>query len=365
MGIIGNLKQNAARDAEIHSGKPCPVCGKGTIPGDHFCYNCSSFLDETGTRALTAGEVPEEELERRVSLNNRAMQDFDNDPQVLEIKRNMKLCMVAMVVGIILTFIGSIGLGMLLTIGSVIMGVTLQTKLNGKIPSEHLNSSQFEVMVSKYLTPHVLDEVFDKVEEFEPRGHISYTVIQDSGLVHKSYNRHSGNHRISGIYKGVPLEMSNIYLTNETPGDEDNEPKVSVSFNGVWLSFRLNTRFQKEIRIQRKRFGQIVNRGIKTDHEEFNRRYVVICEDEAAAFEFLTPQVMETILKMDDFAGGKSSIYVKQDGTVWVAIERSKQILRSGDLNESIPKLRERMDDELRTVLMLPSLFLGIHENRI
>lgn len=362
MGQFRVITSNSARQEEIKdTGQNCPECNSPLIPGSTHCYKCGCFLDSSG-RALKPGEVTDDMIENIIMLSAKTAAEYDKDPGTVKSKQIMKQGVIGLGIGVLLTFFGIVLIGVILVVGSVFYMIRMSGKVAKPIPKEIISGGHLEAMVSKYIVPEVLDKVFDKVEEYDPSGHFSFEEADYSGLIYKVYRVRGGDQYVKGIYKGKPVEFSNMEYQDFSE-DEDGKRHYTTVFRGFWLGMDLGIPLGADLRIIRKSFGYRMKNSIKTDHEEFNKRYFVGCNDQAAAFTFLTPQVMEAIIKMDEISGGKTSIFVSKEGYMQVAANNSKSILGSHDLEEPLMRIRERMEEEVRTIMLIPDTLSCIYKD--
>ena len=352
---------NAEKEEIKDTGQNCPECNSPVIPGSGHCYKCGCFFDSSG-RALKPGEVTDDMIEHIIMLSAKTAAEYDKDPGTVKSKQIVKYGIIGLLIGMVLAFFGRRVIGLILMLGSVYFMVHKSDGVAKPIPKEIIYGNHLEDMASKYIIPEVLDKVFDKVEEYDPAGHFSFEDADHSRLVYKDYCVRNGNHYVKGIYKGKQVEFSNIRF-QDCSTDEEGKNYYSTVFDGIWLGIDLGLSLGEELRITKKSFGYSMKNSIKTDHEEFNKRYFVSCKDQAAAFTFLTPQVMEAIIKMDDISGGKTSIFVSKEGRIQVAANNSKSVLRSFDLEEPLMRIRERMEEEVRTILLIPDTLSCIYKD--
>ena len=362
MGQFRVVTSNSARQEEIKdTGQNCPECNSPVVPGSDHCYKCGCFFDPSG-RALKPGEVTDDMIENIIMLSSKTAAEYDKDPGTVKSKQIMKYGVAGLAIGVALSFFGSLVLGLILMLGSVFFMVHMSGKVAKPIPRQIIYGGHLDAMASKYIVPEVLDKVFDKVEEYDPSGHFSFEDADYSHLVYKDYCVRDGNHYVKGIYKGKPVEFSNIRFEDYST-DEEGKRHYKTIFHGIWLGMDLGIPLGEELRITKKSLGYSMKNSIKTEHEKFNKRYFVSCKDQAAAFTFLTPQVMEAIIKMDDISGGQTSIFVSKEGYIQVAANNSKDVLRSLDLEEPLMRIRERMEEEVRTIMLIPDTLSCIYKD--
>ena len=346
-------------DEKQFSGPPCPGCGKPTLPGKQFCYKCNSFMDPAGTRILKPEEVTLSQVEEVIACSQREENNYENDTTNLKAKK-VAVC------GAIGALISPLVMLLNLILGILVLGVCLWAiisyprRASRPWPAECLNPGDFEEVLSKYLAPAILKNAMDQLEVYDPKQYIPYEFVDRTGLITSPYNSYGGSCYARGVYHGIPMEFSNVHLADVTE-DEDGKQHRRGIFCGLWLICDLGTDLSAEVRILKGHSGQ--NR-IETDHEEFNRRFSVFSQDRNAAFRFLTPQVMEAILRADDYSGGHTKIFAMKDGHVCAACDTGNQILTFRDTKEPISQIREKMEEEIQNLLTFADIIGSARVNK-
>ena len=117
-------------------------------------------------------------------------------------------------------------------------------------------------------------------------------------------DRFNSNDYISGIYKNIKFEQSDIHMERKhEEKDEDGNKKTvwETIFRGRLMAFDFNKKFKANIRVSSRHFGanslpwnkKFFN--VKMEDIEFNKHFTVYAESEHDAFYILTPQFMEKL----------------------------------------------------------------------
>jgi len=117
-------------------------------------------------------------------------------------------------------------------------------------------------------------------------------------------DRFSSNDFISGTYKNIKFEQSDIHIEEkhiETDSDGHTHVEWETLFMGRWMIFDFNKKFRANVQIVSYGFdcyslplGKKFSK-IELDDVEFNKMFVVNAEDAHDVFYILTPHFMEKI----------------------------------------------------------------------
>ena len=157
------------------------------------------------------------------------------------------------------------------------------------------DGKQLKLLASDNVTRIVLAEVFE-LAAYDPVGLLPKGEVAGAGLV-ESWNTMSGSDLIKGRYKGADFSFSDIRLTyiNET----NQDAKVIERFEGQWLIVGLSTELPSPLwLIARKGLGKLAKSDVETGNAAFDKAFKVKTQDPQVARYVLTPQFMDSLLRM-------------------------------------------------------------------
>ncbi len=210
-----------------------------------------------------------------------------------------------------------------------IVGGVLLAKGNKKL------THSLKVQIGEYVVHDILAEKV-AITEYAPDQHIGRSFV-DSCSILPNYDRISGSDYISGTYRDVPFRYCDLLLERKTQ-ERDEDGHQSTSYHTVFQGQVLRMEFGKEldgyVRIREKKdksrtaafFGGILKNvknalfteqdgeEIETENAEFNRQFKIKASDGELAFYILTPQFMESVLRLDALADGYTNIVFRGGG---------------------------------------------------
>ncbi len=176
-----------------------------------------------------------------------------------------------------------------------------------------------------------LSQVFERVE-YNPLGRLPDHIMCMDGInLPFDVDRVEGSDHVRAIYKGMELEFSDIKLIDRRSNGK-NTTYVTV-FEGLWLVCDFSKEISGEILLQEDnrsfRFiDKLAHHGkvIDTENEKFNKKYLIVADDEHDAFYVLTPHMMEYIEEMDARGMGVSYMRFTRAGKIYIAINSGKDL---------------------------------------
>ena len=180
------------------------------------------------------------------------------------------------------------------------------------------------------LVRKALSMVFDRVE-YRPFDRLPDHVMRvDRMNLPFDVDRIEGSDYTRVLYKGMELEFSDVKLIDRRSSGKSTT-YVTV-FEGLWLVCDFRKEISGEILLQegnRSGFRFFDKLGyhdqvIETENEAFNKKYLIVAENEHDAFYVLTPHMMEYIEEMDARGGGVSYMRFTPDGKAHIAIHSGK-----------------------------------------
>lgn len=209
----------------------------------------------------------------------------------------------------------------------------------------------------------ILEETFKDLT-FNPDAGISEAEFEANGIF-CDWDIYSSSNFVSGKYKGVSFEYSDIRTENESTtrtshfGSHTNYTPV---FCGRWLVFDYNKSFRSSVKVLEKYFGDsFVYRSSSSEYEKismenqtFNDKFHTLSTSEQDAFYLLTPQVMETLLKLEE-AEKEHIVFFFNGNKLQIGLNNSKEAFSPGTLgifkkiNEE--KTHENMVKDIQIIL--------------
>lgn len=220
------------------------------------------------------------------------------------------------------------------------LGKHLQAKSRGAIGQQ----------VYDNIVPDVVNAVFDDVQ-MDPTPHL--LDAEDTNIPLPDHTYCSGSGYIRGTYQGLTTELCTVRLTDvnevqreETGLWEKNEQEVYV---GQWMLCELDQEFPTWLTIwPRGKLDKLFNsRTIKTENEDFNKRFNLSSDDEQAALRILNSSRMERFMKLAE-TSGKFAVNLNTDGRLYIACHCGHGFFDTGKGREKPDALRQRFAGELK-----------------
>ncbi len=179
---------------------------------------------------------------------------------------------------------------------SILVLVIVKSLINGS-DIKVFNKEFKDVFVLKYLRQRFDDVVY------RPGDGIGERFVESVGMLDTG-DRFSSNDYISGKYKGINFEQSDVHIEerHETTDKDGNKIESwKTIFKGRLMIFDFNKSFKANIQVSsrdfsasrlpwKKRFSKI-----KMEDVEFNKNFSVYSENDHDAFYILTPHFMQKI----------------------------------------------------------------------
>lgn len=190
-----------------------------------------------------------------------------------------------------------------------------------------------KVILKKLLGEHIIKDVLAEkvnIREYLPDGHIKSQFV-DRCKILPGYDRLKGSDYIFGSYKGVAFTYCDLFLEKEYETQDDDGHKYTkyfTVFQGQVFTIALNQDMDGYVRIRERKNPRKTNSifsgfldalaesvGLKdsgnvveTENVAFHNQFEVKTSNDEMAFYILTPQFMESILRLDESAGGYTNI---------------------------------------------------------
>ena len=175
----------------------------------------------------------------------------------------------------------------------------------------------------------------------------------DTNIPVPSHDYCSESGRIRGVYQGLTTELCTVRLTDvsEFQREETNqwERNERVVYAGQWALCRLEWEFPTWLTIwPRERLEKLLNaRTIKTENEDFNKRFNLSSGDAQEALRILNPSRMERLMALAE-TSGRFALNLNTDGKLYIAVHSGHGFFEAGKGRETPEQLRQRFARELK-----------------
>lgn len=249
-----------------------------------------------------------------------------------------------------------IGLGAIVVLIGIIMNGSIPVVIVGVLIAglgEWLKSKSkgaADRQVYNTIVPDVVNAVFDNVQ-MEPAPHLLNA--EDTNIPLPDHTHCSGSGYVRGTYQGLTTELCTVRLTDvkefqreETGLWEKNE---QVVYAGQWMLCELGREFPTWLTIwPRGKLDKLFNsRTIKTENEDFNKKFNLSSDDEQEALRILNPSRMERLMKLAE-TSGKFALNLNTDGRLYIAALCDRGFFDPGKGREKPDALRQRYTRELK-----------------
>ena len=225
--------------------------------------------------------------------------------------------------------------------------------------------------VGEYVGKDIIAEQIE-IQEYKPNGCFDKDFLNSSGVL-PGFSKSYGSDYIKGVYKDKQITYCDIKLEAE---ERDGDYKTVTVFKGFVIMLALGKSLgDKRVRIlEITKGGKVINsvvnayanfwrmlginleeKTVRMESEAFNNRFEVNATDEELAFYILTPHFMESIMRADELAQGRTNICFNGDKAIiaihnnYDAFEIGKNLKNENQLQES----RERMRAHLKKSLLI------------
>ena len=247
--------------------------------------------------------------------------------------------------GVVIAVAGMIlgGNIVLVVIGGVVLGLGQMVQGGSKSRACQLT---FDTVA-----PDIVNAAFDNVQ-MNPTPHLLDAEDTNIPLPSHTYLNCSGY--VRGTYQGLTTELCTVKLTDvsefqreETGLWEKNEREV---YTGQWMLCELGREFPAWLTFwPRSKLDKLLNsRTVKTENEEFDKRFNLSCGDPQAALRILNPGRLERIMKLADVSSGKFAVNLNIDGKLYIAAHSGRGFFDTGKGRETPEALRRRFSGELK-----------------
>lgn len=171
-----------------------------------------------------------------------------------------------------------------------------------------VNSGDRAKFNSEFKNIFVLSALKDTFDDlvYNPDKGFDEEKIKSIGMI-DTCDRYSSNDYVSGVYKGIKIEQSDVHIEEEEEKEDKDGHKTitwETVFKGRWMIYDFNKNFKANMLIVGSNFyTRIIQRGknlskVKMEDVEFNNMFKVFTDIEHDAFYILTPHFMEKIKRL-------------------------------------------------------------------
>lgn len=249
------------------------------------------------------------------------------------------------IVGVILVVAG-----LLTTLVSVAIFGVILCLVGALVWNSHEKSMKQQI--GDQLIRGILENCLEEVD-YQPTGHISRSTM-DAAVLPVDFHTVEGSNDVKAVYKGMHMEMSGVTLIQENDYYNDDagmwETVKSEVFKGQWLVCDFGHELSTELRVVARTGIKRLFSGsvVKTDNEEFNKRFIIQPEEEQKVRDILTPHVVDCIVAMSARYGGKLYLSFLKKGQLHIAIQTEQPFFTLGRGKIDVEELRQRYQSELR-----------------
>lgn len=236
-------------------------------------------------------------------------------------------------------------------IGVCIAAVILMVVTNAGL------GKKYREMYKGTLVDRVAREYFSEYRYLPDKG-FERSYLKSLGIMQFGSD-YTSEDTLQGVYNGVEFTRSDVYIADTTTDSEGNS-STTVYFRGQWLEIKPNKMFNTDLQIIQKGFGFTNRRKsiftrkqdrrhvLETEDVAFNKSFQCMCQNDAEAFYLLTPQLMQSILKLSEVLPYKMMVaYV--DNTLHVLVDTHRDSMepsspKNGNFDRQIADLRQDME---------------------
>lgn len=178
---------------------------------------------------------------------------------------------------------------------SIVILVMIKNVINGK------DIKLFYEEFKNIFVLKSLQQFFENLD-YKSESGFSEEYVEKVGMLDTG-DRFESNDYISGTYKNIKFEQSDIHIEERHVEDIDGNKVVEweTIFMGRLMVFDFNKNFKANVQVSRRNFGANTLPWkkkfslVKMEDMEFNKYFTVYAENEHEAFYILTPHFMEKI----------------------------------------------------------------------
>lgn len=227
--------------------------------------------------------------------------------------------------------------------------------------------AKIKELTGQYIVKGVLSEKIDIVE-YAPTHYINEEFVRRCSIL-PNFNKIHGSDYISGNYRGRKFVYCDLLLqwkTKERDSKGRRRTRTTTLFRGNLMKMELGKDIGGFVQIKERKnprksngffeniFGASVSHNsIETENVAFNNQFKIKTSDDHLAFYILTPQFMESVMRLDELADGYTNIEFR-DTSVVVALDNGRdsfEIKKTLGSQRRLKKYRQRFREELEVIL--------------
>lgn len=209
---------------------------------------------------------------------------------------------VLLAMGFVLFIVPGVNIiGFIMFIGGIVMTIAVNAQKN-----------KYSAFYKDGFVKNILAEKFTELV-FEPEHGISEEQLDETEMIRLG-NRFESNDYISGRYRGLNFEQSDVCIQNVTHNGKHTY--TTTYFEGRWMIFDFNKKFTCDLQVREKSFSYAKKSGgwfsekprmkeIELENAAFSDDFEVYAADEHEAFYILTPHMMERIIELSRSISGE------------------------------------------------------------
>lgn len=227
--------------------------------------------------------------------------------------------------------------------------------------------AKIKELTGQYIVKGVLAEKIDIVE-YAPTYYINEEFVRRCSIL-PNFNKIHGSDYISGNYRGRKFVYCDLLLqweTKERDSKGRRRTRTTTLFRGNLMKMELGKDIGGFVQIKERKnprksngffeniFGVAASHNsIETENVAFNNQFKIKTSDDHLAFYILTPQFMESVMRLDELADGYTNIEFR-DTSVVVALDNGRdsfEIKKTLGSQRRLKKYRQRFREELEVIL--------------
>ena len=214
-----------------------------------------------------------------------------------------------------------------------------------------------QAIAEKVLSAHLSHPGFDQSGGFQRE------LIDSLKLGLPGYDRVSCRDMISGGYRDREISACDMTLSERRT--RSNGKTTSSYYETVFKGTFMSISYDREISCPVTVTGRSIFFSgdlVKTESEEFNRRFKVYCESEHEAFYIITPHMMERIQELEDSLGSDIYLNFCNDGNIYIAVDNRRDSFEIGLSDSRAEEIERRFESELSYLLMIADKLIAASE---
>ena len=256
---------------------------------------------------------------------------------------------ITVIIGIsIMLSIRSLGIGF----GFIIIGIFIDHFITRK------DIQNFNTLYKQNIVVMSMEKICTDVK-FDMQKGIDRQVIASTSMMNMG-DIFSSNDYVTGKYKNINFEMSDVEIQEESTDSEGHTTYYTI-FKGQWYIFDFNKTFKANIQVCASNFHN-ARRGslfakkeerfkkVELEDIEFNKEFKVYAQNELDAFYVLTPGTMTKIKEVKSKIKGRL-LFCFIDDRLHVALHNNKDFFEASIFKKvNVEKAIEKTNEEISAI---------------